>query len=72
MKTPERYVDAFVAAEYLSVPPRYLMDLARRGAVPGHPLGTGTRRVWRFRLSEIEECLAGNGTSFDDSGSRRT
>jgi hypothetical protein len=53
----EKYVDAVVAAEYLSVSPRYLMDLARRGAMAGHPLGTGARRVWRFRLSELEGCL---------------
>jgi len=57
MNTPERFVDVANAAEFLSCSPRYLMDLARRAAIPAHPLGTGTRRVWRFKLSELESAL---------------
>lgn len=73
MSTPERFVDASVAAEYLSVKPRHLMDLTRAGVIPGHPLGIGTkRRVWRYRLSELEESLTHNAASFADPVVRRT
>ena len=60
---PERYVDAVVAAEFLSLKPRRILDLARSGLVPGHPLGNGTRRVWRFRLSELEAALSPSGAN---------
>jgi hypothetical protein len=60
---PEKYVDAAVAAEFLSVKPRRVLDMVRAGLVPGHPLGNGTRRVWRFRLSELESSLCQGGTS---------
>ena len=39
---PEKYVDAAVAAEFLSISPRHLLDLARRNALSGHRLGTGS------------------------------
>ena len=73
MNTPERFVDVAAAAEFMSVSPRYVMDLARRGAIPGHPLAIGSKRkIWRFRLSEIAECLAGSGTSSAAPVGRRT
>lgn len=53
----ESFVDATRAAEFLSVTPRYLLDLARRGLLPAYPLGTGLRKVWRFRLSELSRAL---------------
>jgi hypothetical protein len=49
----EPFVDPVRAAEFLSIRPRQLLELARAGVVPGHPIGGGTRRVWRFRLSEL-------------------
>jgi hypothetical protein len=53
----EKYVDAVVASEFL-------LDLTRAGRIPGHPLGLGSkRRVWRFRLSELESSLCHGGTS---------
>jgi hypothetical protein len=54
---PERFVDSIAAAEFLSITPRRALDLARAGVIPAHPLGDGKRRVWRFRLSEIESNL---------------
>ena len=55
----EPFVDAIRAAEFLAVTPRYLLDLTRAGRVPAHPLGLGTKRhVWRYRLSELEQCLS--------------
>ena len=55
---PEPFVDAERAAEFLSVTPRYLIGLARKGHIPAHPLGSGQRKQWRFRLSEIADALA--------------
>jgi hypothetical protein len=50
----EPFVDADHAAEFLSVTRRRLLDMARTGSLPGHLLGEGVRRVWRFRLSELQ------------------
>jgi hypothetical protein len=52
-RSPEPFVDADKAGEFLSVSRRRLLDLARAGAVPAYPLGTGSRKIWRFRLSEL-------------------
>jgi hypothetical protein len=49
----ERFVDAEEAAKFLSLNRRRILDLARAGKLPGHPLGDGARRMWRFRLSEL-------------------
>ncbi len=49
----EPFVDAKQAAEFLCLRPRRVLELARKGAIPSHPLGEGQRRVWRFRLSEL-------------------
>jgi hypothetical protein len=53
----EPFVDVVRAAEFLSVRPRWLMELARAGKIPAHPLGDGKRRVWRFRLSELAHSM---------------
>jgi len=55
---PEPFVDADVAAAFLSITPRRLKNLARAGKLPAHPLGDGQRRVWRFRISEIAVALS--------------
>jgi hypothetical protein len=49
----ERFVDADEAARFLTLTRRRILDLARAGKLPGHPIGDGARRVWRFRLSEL-------------------
>jgi hypothetical protein len=41
---PERFVSANIAAEFLSVTPRFLIEEARAGRLPGHPLGRGKRK----------------------------
>ncbi len=51
----EFFVDGDRAAEFLCMERRLLLDWARRGKVPGHPLGEGQRRIWRFLLSELAE-----------------
>ncbi|MGA7461199.1 MAG: helix-turn-helix domain-containing protein [Candidatus Korobacteraceae bacterium] len=53
----EPYVDADTAADFLAVKKATLLDRARRGEVPAHPWGDGTRRMWRFRLSELESWI---------------
>lgn len=55
---PEPFVDADVAAAFLSITPRRLKILARAGKLPAHPLGDGQRRIWRFKLSEISAALS--------------
>lgn len=50
---PESFVDPTRAAEFLSIRPRKLLELARAKILPGHPIGGGRRHVWRFRLSEL-------------------
>jgi len=50
---PEPFVDATRAAEFLGIKPRRLLEMAHAGQIPGYPLGTGVRRTWRFRLTEI-------------------
>jgi hypothetical protein len=54
----EPFVSAEKAAAFLDVAPRFLLNLARKGHIPAYPLGSGPRKVWRFRLSEIARVLA--------------
>jgi len=49
----EPFVDADVAAEFLSVERKTILDWARSDTIPAHRYGKGNRAVWRFRLSEI-------------------
>jgi hypothetical protein len=57
-ETLEAFVDADEAAKFLSLTRRSLLDLARARKLPGHPIGDGARRVWRFRLSELAAAIA--------------
>src|SRR5947209_20008066 len=52
-ETLEGFVDADEAARFLLLTRRRVLDLARLGRLPGHPISDGARRVWRFRLSEL-------------------
>lgn len=55
----EHFVDPNALAEHLSVTRRQILAMTRRGVIPGHPLGIGTsRRVWRYKISEVEAALA--------------
>lgn len=63
-QVPEPFVDAIQAAEFLSLRPRRVLELARQGAIPGHPLGSGERRVWRFRLSELASVLCAGEVNY--------
>jgi excisionase family DNA binding protein len=62
LTTPEPYTTADHVAEYLSLTRRQVLEMTRRGTIPGHPLGTGTnRRVWRYKLSEVDRELTAAG-----------
>lgn len=56
----EGFVDADEAGKFLSLTRRRILELARAGKLPGHPIGHGARRVWRFRLSELAASVAKN------------
>jgi excisionase family DNA binding protein len=56
-EAPEQFVSAEVAAEFLSVTRRFLLDEARAGRLPAHPLGRRSRKQWRFRLSELARAV---------------
>ena len=61
--TPEPFVSADQAAQFLCVKRRFLLELARRGIAGAYALGTGTKRkVWVFRLSELAASIDGNET----------
>jgi excisionase family DNA binding protein len=55
--TPESFVDARRVAELLEIKRRRVLEMARAGQIPAHPLGTGSRKTWRFRLSEISAAV---------------
>jgi hypothetical protein len=57
-ETLESFVDADQAAKFLYLSRRRILDLARAGKLPGHPIGDGSRRVWRFRLTELAAAIA--------------
>lgn len=61
--TFEPFVDAERAALFLDMRRKTLLDLARKGKVPGHPVGDGQRRMWKFRLSELEHWMQTEVTS---------
>lgn len=68
----EPFVDETVAAAFLAITVRYLRDLRRAGRIPAHPLGKGRCRVWRYRLSELEQSLTNNEASPAAFRGRRT
>lgn len=51
--TFEPFIDEHAVAEFLDLTPRRVLELARKGELPAHPIGN-VRKTWRFRLSEIE------------------
>ena len=53
----EGFVDADTAAKFLCIARRHLLEMARSGELPAHPIGCGKRKTWRFRLSEIAEAV---------------
>ena len=59
--TPEPFVSADEAAQFLCVKRRYVLELARRGIAGAYALGTGSKRkIWVFRLSELAASIVRN------------
>ena len=56
--TPEAFVDATAVAQFLSITRRQVLELARAGKLPAHPLPGSRRNVWRFKLSEIDQLVS--------------
>ncbi len=54
---PESFVDATRVAEHLGIKTRRVLEMARIGQLPAYPLGTGSRKTWRFRLSEVSAAI---------------
>lgn len=61
--SPERFVGALEAARFLGVHPKTLQKYARSGLLPAHPFGEGTRKLWRYLLSELDLWLRARSTS---------
>jgi hypothetical protein len=54
---PEYFVDATEGALFLKMDRRTLLQKARQGRIPAHPMGDGPRKTWRFLLSELDAWL---------------
>jgi excisionase family DNA binding protein len=55
----EPFVDPNEVAKYLKIRRRQVLEMTRRGVLPAYPLGSGpNRRVWRYKLSEIDAAVA--------------
>ena len=71
MSEIEPFVDPERAAAFIGIRRRRLLQMARCGELPGHPIGRGGRRTWRFRLSELAHALdAQKPCGRGESGSR--
>jgi|SRR6185312_719450 hypothetical protein len=56
--SPEPFVDADVAASFLGITRRTLLQKVRAGKIPGHPLDPNAQKKdWRFKLSELDRFL---------------
>lgn len=54
----EPFVDADIAATFLGITRRTLLQKVRAGKIPGHPLdSTAKKREWRFKLSELDRMI---------------
>jgi excisionase family DNA binding protein len=51
------WLDVKEAAAYLNIKPRTLLYLVRMGRIKAYPLMGTKRRVWRFRLDDLDASL---------------
>jgi excisionase family DNA binding protein len=51
----EPYVGPEAAADFLKISRLKIIRMARAGNLPAHSLGSGQRRQWRFKLSELDK-----------------
>ena len=64
----EHFVDAGAAAAFLSLSRKHLLKLARLCKIPAYPITFGSRAVWRFRISELENWMLGRSIGIGDNG----
>ena len=55
----ERYVDVDSVATFLGETRRYVLYLARTGAITSYPLAGKARLIRKFKISEVARDLAG-------------
>lgn len=67
----EPFVSAIEASKFVQLHPVTVQRLAREGQIPGHPVGSGTRKRWRFRLSELGQWLQQRDNRGDGQSPRR-
>ena len=53
----EHWVDATRASEFLDIDRKFLLKLARLRKIPATPMGIGSRRQWKFKLSKLDEWM---------------
>jgi excisionase family DNA binding protein len=53
----EPYVDAKEGAKFLHVHPKTIMRMARECSLPAYSFSEGTRRHWRFLISELDRWM---------------
>jgi len=58
----EPFVDEEVVASFLQITTRQVLEMARSGEIPAHPLGRGLRKRWRFRISEVSAQFSNDTT----------
>jgi hypothetical protein len=75
-QSPEPFVEANAAGEFLNYSSRTIKQMAREGRIPAHPFGSGARKRWYFLISELAEHLraqvnSGHGEAGRDKTQRR-
>jgi helix-turn-helix protein len=65
----EYFVDADAAAAFLSLSRKHVLKLARLRRIPAYPITFGSRAVWRFRISELENWIIGHSAGTCNNGS---
>ncbi len=64
----EPFVNAERAASFLSMTRKTLLRLVRRGSIPAHGIGEGRKKMWRFRISELDHWMRTEVTLGSDGG----
>jgi len=62
-QSPEPFVEANAAGEFLNYSSRTMKQMAREGRIPAHPFGSGARKRWYFLISELAEHVRGQVNS---------
>jgi excisionase family DNA binding protein len=60
---PEPFVTPQEAAAFLRLSTRRILEMARSGQLPAHPLGIGRRHRWRFRLGELAHAMVATSSA---------